>query len=217
MFSWIWVGTGWLVFLLGAYFDFHMVQILEAMTANLQPTKGDSPRASERGPLIGGGKKELPNWTKIDLTDYKTNGRGWLARLFVHGPVSKLTRQDALYWMERKGPKCYMIVFQVQMVFTAAYISLLVLIMFPYRMKEGTPIAERIAFLVLSLLSMYLLLSKYQTAASNYVLACSIGVHRRPGVISQVSAWILGLFLLWPCGANEALMSALHLGRAGYP
>ncbi|CAB9508822.1 Troponin C, isoform 1 [Seminavis robusta] len=182
-FSWIWVGTGWLVFLFGAFFDYHMVEILEAMAANFQPIK--STRQSERGPLIMGGSKELPDWTRIDLDDYTQNSRGLLARLFLRGN-SKITRQDALYWMERKGPRCYMIVFQVQMVFTATYVSMLVLIMFPFRMKMGTPIVERVLFLVLSLLPMYLLLSKYQTAVSNYVMACSIGVHRRPGVISQV-------------------------------
>ncbi|CAB9510770.1 Troponin C, isoform 1 [Seminavis robusta] len=182
-FVWIWVCTGWLFFLLGSYFDFHLFKILEGMAAKLgdigELHDGERVSLMPRSP-------SLPYWTRIDLEEYIRTGRGLLARLFL--PTnSKVTRQDVLYWMERKGPKLYMIIFQVQMVFTAAYVSLLVLIMFPYMFVETEQsLPERMAFLVLSILPVCLLLGKYQMAAANLTMACSIGEHRRPGVISQV-------------------------------
>jgi Ca2+-binding EF-hand superfamily protein len=138
--------------------------------------------ATEIGALLS---SSLPAWTRIDLDEYKNN-RPWLARCFgSHGAIS---RQDSLYWMERKGPKLYLILFQIQLIFTSAYISLLLLSFLPHMYQESSTMGySRLAlYVVVSLLPIYLALSKHQTAAANMTMASSIGVHRRPRAVAQV-------------------------------
>jgi Ca2+-binding EF-hand superfamily protein len=96
-----------------------------------------------------------------------------------------VTRQDTLYWMERKGPKLYLIIFQIQLVFTAAYISLLFLTFYPSMFQEAS-LVEFLFYVVVSLLPVCLLLSKSQIAAANMTIVCSVGVHRRPQAVAQV-------------------------------
>jgi Ca2+-binding EF-hand superfamily protein len=71
------------------------------------------------------------------------------------------------------------------LVFTAAYISLLLLTFYPYMFREAS-LVEFLFYVVVSLLPVCLLLSKYQIAAANMTIACSIGVHRRPQAVAQV-------------------------------
>jgi Ca2+-binding EF-hand superfamily protein len=175
-FAWIWAGSGWLIFLVGNYFDYHIWRILQNMVASPPSTSEGS---SESGALI---PSSLPAWTEIDLAQYLENG-SWLVRCF--GNPTKATRQDTFYWMERKGPKLYLILFQIQLVFTAAYISLLLLTFYPYMFRESN-LVKFLFYVVVSLLPVCLLSSKYQTAAANMTTASSIGVHRRPQVVAQV-------------------------------
>ena len=81
----------------------------------------------------------------------------------------------------------YTTLFQIQMVFTAAYVSLLFLTILPLMVVHSEAArSERFFYLVLALFPVYLLLSKYQTAAANLTQACSIGVHRKPAAVSAV-------------------------------
>jgi calmodulin len=128
----------------------------------------------------------LPAWTRIDLERYLGKKRPLLAWWCLPSKMA-ITRQDSIYWMERKGPKLYLILFQIQMVFTAAYVSLLILSSFPFMFTESVASDfERWSYVVVSLLPVLLLFSKYHTAAANLTMACSIGVHRRPQAVSQV-------------------------------
>jgi calmodulin len=129
----------------------------------------------------------LPAWTRVDLEQYWSSKRPLLARWCLSSKMT-ITRQDTMYWMERKGPKLYLILFQIQMVFTAAYVSLLILSSFPFMFTDDSEVSdfEQWSYVVLSLLPVFLLFNKYHTAAANLTMACSIGVHRRPQVVSQV-------------------------------
>jgi Ca2+-binding EF-hand superfamily protein len=113
--------------------------------------------------------------------------RSFLAKCLGHGTgdTSKITKQDALYWMDRKGPKVYMIIFQIQLVFTSAYVSLL-LLSFVEHVFEYCELGVTIAYTLVSFLPIYLLVSKYQESVANVAMACSFGIHRRPQAVSQV-------------------------------
>ena len=136
-------------------------------------------RSNEESSLLDSAK---PAWTAINLDSYMEN-RPWVVKCF--GKHSKATRQDTLYWMERDGPKIYNIIFQIQLVFTSAYVSLLLLSFYPHMVREATRL-EGGSFILLSFLPIYLVLTKYQKAAGNLTMACSIGVHRRPHAVAQV-------------------------------
>ena len=177
-------GSGWLTFLLGSIFDFHMSQLLDKMVAhNVKEVYG-----GERKSLLHmiGGEAALPAWTDVDLDYYINYQRpSWKKWLLRNAP--KPTRQDVYYWFEVKGPKVYTTLFQIQMVFTAAYVSLLFLTILPLMVVHSEAArSERFFYLVLALFPVYLLLSKYQTAAANLTQACSIGVHRKPAAVSAV-------------------------------
>ena len=181
--SWIWASAGWSVFLAGNYFDYHMVFLLENMAGDHSSMNGLDD-AGETGSLLA---STLPAWTRIDLEHYLLKGRSMITQCCLPNKVT-ITRQDSLYWFERKGPKFYLLLFQMQMVFTAAYVSLLALSFIPFFLIEKSTESnlELYCYVIVSLLPVYLLLSKYHTAAANLTLACSIGVHRRPQAVSQV-------------------------------
>jgi calmodulin len=181
-FAWIWTCFGWLVFLLGNCFDCHMVRLLENMAGGQTATNEKDEGKS--GSLID---SSLPAWTRVDMEQYWSSKRPLLARWCLSNNMT-ITRQDTMYWLERKGPKLYLILFQIQLVFTAAYVSLLILSSFPFMFTDDSEVSdfEQWSYVVLFLLPVFLLFSKYHTAAANLTMACSIGVHRRPQAVSQV-------------------------------
>jgi hypothetical protein len=124
----------------------------------------------------------LPAWTKIDLEDYMTNGRSWFTRNMAS---DRVTRQDSLYWLDRSGPKLYSIIMQIQLVFTSAYITLLLLLFYPYVLQEESTL-YLISYLILSLLPIGIRVMSGDLSSAKLTAVLSIGVHRRPNVIAQV-------------------------------
>jgi len=205
-FAWIWMGAGWLLFLLGSIFDYHMVQLLDKMVA---PPAFKSDTKRETSSLLHENELQaLPAWTQVDLDQYMTNQRSSLKKMLLN---QKPTRQDTLYWFETRGPKVYEVLFQMQMMFTATYVSLLCLTLLPLMViHSDRSISERVLYFVFSVLPVCLLLSKYQIATDmcvwlfDYFLfpsqnklttlfssrsltkVCSIGNHRKPAAISYV-------------------------------
>lgn len=112
--SWIWASAGWLVFLAGNYFDYHMIFLLENMAGDHSTANGQDD-GGETGSLLA---STLPAWTRIDLEHYLIKGRSMFTQCCLSSKIT-ITRQDSLYWFERKGPKYYLLLFQIQMVCTA--------------------------------------------------------------------------------------------------
>lgn len=172
---------GWIIFLLGTIFDFHLVKLLDAMVVT-----PSSPSDMEGTQLLSTASL-FPAWTKVDLDTYLQKDRPLLVQWFSSSKV-KPNRQDTLYWMEHGGPKLYQILFQIQMLFTSAYTSLLCLNLLPFMcIHSEQTLLERWGFAIVSLLPVYLVLSKYQAAAANMTMACSIGVHRKPHAVAEVA------------------------------
>jgi Ca2+-binding EF-hand superfamily protein len=158
------------------------------MVCLLENMAGGHTATNEKGGEKSGSllDSSLPAWTRIDLEQYLGKRRPLLARWCLPSKMT-ITRQDSMYWMERKGPKLYLILFQIQMVFTASYVSLLILSSFPFMINSSeVSDFEQWGYVAISLLPVFLLFSKYHTAAANLTMACSIGVHRRPQAVSQV-------------------------------
>jgi len=175
-FAWIWVGFGWAFFLFGKYVDFHVLTILQAMAA---PRASPENGSSESNALLD---STLPAWTKIDLEEYKANGRSCFTRNMTSDHV---TRQDSLYWLDRSGPKLYNILTQIQLVFSSAYITMLLLSFYPYAFHEQST-SYAVSYLILSLFPLAFRVIKKDLSSAKLTSALSIGVHRRPNVIAQV-------------------------------
>lgn len=191
-----------------------LLTYMVAPSASTTTTTGNE----ESGLLDGDTSPPLPGWTKVNLEEYISQNRPFLAECFVPSK-SKPNRQDTLYWFEKKGPHIYQILFQMQMVFTAAYVSLLCLNLLPYMCitaKDQTTL-ERWGYLIASLLPVYLLLSKYQVAAANLTMACSIGGHRRPQAIAQVTLDGKTEMVIWHLVVLQRLKQAASGGFANLP
>jgi len=152
---------------------------------------------SEAGPLLS---SDLPAWTKIDLEEYMEH-RPMITRLGAlmpsghshhshsqndHHGHHKVSGQNSLYWMEAEGPHFYTTLFQIQLLFTSAYISLLVASILPFVYASDDSYTEKAAFTISSLLPVLLLLSKSEVAARKMAIVSSIGCHKRPQIMAQV-------------------------------
>jgi Ca2+-binding EF-hand superfamily protein len=124
----------------------------------------------------------LPAWCHVDLEKYMET-RSFMARWL--SPHTTPTRQDTLFWSERKGPKMLLLLFQIKLVFTAAYCALLIMSFYPYMYHEES-IAEFVAYLLVSLLPLLIMGAESDESAANMSLISCIGVHRRPHSVAQV-------------------------------
>lgn len=122
----------------------------------------------------------LPTWTKIEFHEKDRTSDG------PHKLGAKRgTRQDSFYWRGRDGPRHYRFVFQIQLVFTSAYISLLLMTFYPHMYRE-TSGAEFVLFVVGSLLPFGLLLGSLRRSAAYMTVVSNIGAHRMPQTVAQV-------------------------------
>lgn len=96
-----------------------------------------------------------------------------------------MTRQDALHWNGRGRPEVYKLVYQIHILYTSAWVSLLLLYFYPFMFRERS-LAVAVVFVVSSLLPYIFLLMTLRKSAANLTMVCSIGVHRRPQIIAQV-------------------------------
>ncbi|CAJ1942770.1 unnamed protein product [Cylindrotheca closterium] len=180
IFAWFWVGAGWTVFIVRNIFDYHIQGVLQGL-ASPSSSNGIASE-SENASLLS---LPLPAWAHFSLDEYNNGQSLFVKFLGIRGLRGKVTRQDALYWFGRSGPKLYSVVFQIQLVFTSAYVSLLIVSFFKIMYTQCSS-AEWTAYLILSLLPLYYLISKNQDIAANMTIVSNFGVHRRPQVVSQV-------------------------------
>ncbi|KAG7366363.1 EF hand domain containing protein [Nitzschia inconspicua] len=180
IFAWIWIGSGWVLFLFRNYFDYHILNILYDMSspvslAHLQDgTKRDYD--GEKTPLFPSNSR-LPSWTEIGEERLPSDSNRSVGK--------KLTRQDVLFWGGRNGPEVYRLVNQIHFLCSSAYVTLLLLTFYPYMFQER-PLPTAIIYIVLSLLPFLFLIMTLRRSAAHVTMVCSIGVHRMPQTIAQV-------------------------------
>jgi Ca2+-binding EF-hand superfamily protein len=178
VFAWTWAATGWLLFFCGNYFDYKILQIAKAFAAPPADGANDA-NGGERDTLLD---SSLPAWCRVDLENYMES-RSFIPKWL--SPHTTPTRQDTLFWSERKGPKMILLLFQIKLVFTAAYCALLILSFYPY-MYHYESTVEFVAYLLVSLLPILIMGAESDESAANMSLISCIGVHRRPHSIAQV-------------------------------
>jgi len=170
VFPWVWAASGWALFLIGNYFDYHILRIVKNMLPSDSSLFSNN---SESGSLLLS-SEVLPAWTNIHLPEELNH--------------NNKNRQDTLYWMGRKGPHAYTVAFQIRLVFTSTYLTLLALVFFPSILLKPDyySLPVKILFVITSLLPILLQWMTFRRSAYHLALVCSIGVHRKPQAIAQV-------------------------------
>ena len=132
---------------------------------------------------------DLPKWCHVNMTKYMEETRSWFANTFYK--VEHPTPLDTFYWMERKGPKLYMIIFQVQLLFCAAYCSLLFVLFLPYMWNHHSDmtikgIVSFIGYGLVAVTPIALRLAHTGVSTGNMSMVSCVGIHRRPAAVAQV-------------------------------
>lgn len=175
MLAWAWVGLGWAVFIFNLYFDRHVTQLKRAF-ATSEADVSDSAHSSQLLEL----KSTLPAWCNVNLDMYMQT-RPFLAQWFGGG---RPNRQQALFWMGKNGKQCYLIILQVNLIFTGLYCAMH-LIDYVYVMIDK-PLHVFVLYLVLAVLPIVGMAFNRKNLITNLAQVFSLGVYRRPQVVSAV-------------------------------
>ena len=173
--AWVWVGLGWAVYIFNLYFDRHISQLKIAFAAR-EAVALESKNSSQLLDL----KSSLPAWCDVNLEKYMKN-RSWWKRCFIGGHPN---RQQALLWMDRKGPQCYLIILQINLMFTGLYCAMHLIEFVHVMTKESLHII--ILYLVLATLPVLGMAFNKQNLIRNLAQVFSVGVYRRPQVVTAV-------------------------------
>lgn len=166
------------MFFFGNYFDYHIETLLYALAAHMEdghPTSCSTSISDAK--LLETG---LPAWCQVDLEKYKKS-RSFLTKWISPSPP---TRRDSLYWMEKEGPRLYLIIFQFRTVFLSAYYALLFLSFYPVVFQEASVLGG-IGYVIFSIIPAVLLKLPNRRSVSNMAIAANLGDHRRPHFVSK--------------------------------
>lgn len=170
---WTWVGMGWAVFLFNIVFERHLVQLRRAFA---KPEPRGSQVDTESTELLS----SLPAWCQVDLEGY-LESRSWLKRWLISGHPN---RQQTLFWMDQKGPTFYLIILQVNLIFTGLYTAIHMLEFLPLMTKE--PWYILFIYLLLTVLPVLGIMLNKQQLVATLSQVCCMGVYRRPQVVTNV-------------------------------
>mmetsp|Transcript_661 Transcript_661/g.1112 ORF Transcript_661/g.1112 Transcript_661/m.1112 type:complete len:765 (-) Transcript_661:50-2344(-) len=203
--AWSWVAMGWIVYTCNIFFERHLVYVrrfflkkelfLKAKMnsraekrVSLMPDADETTYlnslvdAEESGNIEQHEVEEsLPMWTEIDIDDYHVK-RSWLKRRLVGGHPS---RQQAIYWFDRRGPRVYLLILQSNILFLGIYAAMNFLGFFQYMYNEEQPLAFAI-YAILALLPLFgIMFGKQHMVAILTQISC-MGAYRRPNVVADV-------------------------------
>jgi len=203
--SWSWVFIGWVVLVYNVYFERHLIRLRKKFSAKaifLAANKvDDDPNASindfaptERTMLKMSAKSmknlwkreslsnDLPSWCHVDLDEFMRKERSWFAKMFIGGTPN---RQESLYWLDKKGPKFYILILQINVIFVGLYAAMFVL-GYLQHMWESQHWAVFCVYIVLAAIPIVgtMFYKKHMVAILTQV--CSIGAQRKPNFIADV-------------------------------
>mmetsp|Transcript_18487 Transcript_18487/g.35116 ORF Transcript_18487/g.35116 Transcript_18487/m.35116 type:complete len:742 (-) Transcript_18487:103-2328(-) len=186
--GWVWVSWGWLVFLGNFVFVAHLSEVRNAFLPYYSP-EPDEPNENTR--LTNGGENgvahrmhneaHLPKWCTVDLEHYMAH-RPLLARLLVGGKPNK---QQSLMWMDRQGPKFYVFLLQVNLIFAGIYAGLLLLLFFPYNYEEHS-LPYFLVYTILALVPLAGIFYNKRDLVAIMAEVTSIGTYRKDQIIRDV-------------------------------
>jgi Ca2+-binding EF-hand superfamily protein len=124
---------------------------------------------------------ELPKWCTFDLQKFLKR-RPILARLFVGGAPN---RQQAHYWMDREGPKFYISILQVDLIFTGIYVGLLMLEFLPFAYHEEARLLFAL-YVVAAVLPLFGIVYNKKDLVALMAQVSSVGTYRKEQIIRDV-------------------------------
>ena len=173
--AWTWVVIAWIFYAFNLAFERHVIQLKRAFAAR-EPVTACGEKTSQLLDV----EASLPAWCEVNLDKYMRS-RSWWNRLLVGGQPN---RQQALYWMDRRGPKCYLVILQINLIFTGVYCAMQLMEFVPNMRSEQPNIF--LAYVVLAALPVLGNTLNKQELVRNLSQVCSIGVYRRTQAVSAV-------------------------------
>lgn len=139
-------------------------------------------------------RAEFPLWCDVDIDSVRHN---WLVRKMIPGTPD---RQQSLFWFSHKGPKVFVLILQIQLLFIGIFVGFVVLHYTPfiYR-RDGIWMA--LLYLVLSLGPLYFIDKNNKPLINVLSQINCIGHLRKPHIVSDVlmaekSANVVQVFLI---------------------
>jgi Ca2+-binding EF-hand superfamily protein len=124
----------------------------------------------------------LPAWCDINLDKYMESERSWLASLLVGG---KPNRQQTKFWMDRRGPHCYLLILQTYLIFTGIYVGLLLVVFLP-RMYEQYNMSLFGLFLTMGAVPIIGITQNRKQLVAMLAQVCYIASFREPQLVCNV-------------------------------
>lgn len=189
--AWTWVAIGWCVYLFNVVFEQHLINLRR----NFFPRKvdillyGPTPTTNSQDErewdfalLEENGVDSLPGWCNVDPEFYAEQQRSWITKKLVGG---KATRQQSLFWMDRHGPQFYLLILQLNMLFTGIYVGLLVLAFIPAILEESN-LAKTVSFCLLAFIPAICIMYNKKRLVATLAQVCSIGSYRKLQIVNDV-------------------------------
>lgn len=141
--------------------------ILEDETTHLKQDKDDS-------------QDHLPLWTQVNMEEFYKN-RSRFVKWLVGGQPNQ---QQTFYWFDRKGPKCYLLILQSNLLFTGIYFAMNILGFLKVMWAEGIVIFS--LYVILASLPFIGMTFFKQHLVSVLSQVCCMGAYRRPNMVTEV-------------------------------
>lgn len=172
-----------------------------------------SDQSEESTNLLNGsashGDDRLPRWCFVDLDKYNQN-RPWLAKYIVGGVPN---RQQANFWMDRHGPKYFIALLQVNLIFAGIYAGLLLLEFIPFAYHEVS-LSVFVLYTMLAILPLLGILYKKKDIVAMMAQVSSIGTYRKDQIardvlLEETTTRIVRTFLI--------IQRLRHVAELGHP
>jgi len=193
--AWSWVAIGWSVYFCNIAFERHLIQVRKMflkkevfLMANVDNDENgnsllDVDETTFLNSLVANSDDNLslPMWTEIDIDEFHQK-RSWLTKLLVGGHAN---RQHAIYLLDRRGPKVYMLLLQANLLFLGIYAAMTFLGFFRFMYQEDSTLVFA-AYAILASLPILGNMFTKQHLVAILSEVCCMGAYRRPNIVADV-------------------------------
>ena len=123
----------------------------------------------------------LPGWCHVDIERYLQSRPFW--RRHMVGGIPN--RQEALYWMDRKGQPLYQFILQFGLLFVGVYAAIQFLHCGPI-MYHNLPLSLFLLYVIVAALPALFIIKKKKHLVAILTPVCCLGIYRRPQIIANI-------------------------------